>query len=411
MNIVTKQTVNVDDVLQNASKDVDVKKTGKLLGFSVAEDVLKGVFNFLGTIAVDYWVCTHVTYEVVTYESTNPNMQTTCDVSALLIKPNVKGNPPLPLLSYQHGTQLMRALAPSCFSLLEPLNFMEVLVAMFMAAYGGYTVVMPDYQGMGKMGLEEGTKINQPYVAAEPLAQSVGDLLLDVKKRPDINWNNRLYMIGYSQGGYVTMAAAHELQKNPKYQEFKVNACAPCAGPYSLSQAMLQIMAGDKPYKFGFFLPMAIRGFNARYGDGYGNGIFTKEKAFKPQYQDIYDLADGYHTPEDVMAKMPAVPSETLSAEVLNQLKTKEGAGYEALVNNDDYKWNPSMPMYMYQCPDDDVVPYENSIIAETWFRKENLFIPLVPMFYLPFNTVIHVEAAIPCLISAYTWLKTFEMK
>ena len=402
-----KFEINVAGFVRKVMKSIFPGKPVKLMGIEVSNKTLKGIFNILRTLSSDDWIYTNIDFEVVRYKSLSSDMKTPCELSGLVIKPQFRNDAPHPILAYQHWTQLEKWLAPSCFSTKESHNFVEVLVAMFMAVHGGFNIVMADYQGMGKCGIENNKEMIQPYMAAEPLARSIVDLVAHIKNNRIINWNDHLYMIGYSQGGYATMAAARELQENPLYKDIKVDACAPCAGPYSLSEVMLKIIIDQKPSKFNHFFPMVIRGFNARYGEEYGDGIFTKDKAFKAKYKYLFDLVDGFHTLDQVMSSMPSQLQEVLSDDLLEQLESRSGPGYDALVNNDDYKWDPKMPMYMYQCPYDDIVPYDNSIQAEKYFDATKSSVPLVPMFNLPLKHYVHIEAALPCMMSAYTWIKT----
>jgi pimeloyl-ACP methyl ester carboxylesterase len=369
----------------------------------------------LGLVVVISLIRLSVTIQKVTYKSDNPNMKGEIEVSALLIKPIVKGNTHLKLLSFQHGTYARKDQAPSCFKCYMPWKYWEVYAAMIVAIFGRYMVVMPDYQGMGEAGLKQVNKdIDQPYVAREPLARSVCDLLAAVTSRDDIksNWNNQLYMFGYSQGGYVTMAAARELQLSdkPEYKKLMGNfkACAPCAGPYSLSQTVRQIMVGKKPYSLNAFVPMLVRGFNARYGNIFNMGAF---KSTPVDYRETYNLADGYHTTDEIGEKMPDIPSEALTEDFLQKLEDG-GAGHKVLEENDAYyKWCPSMPMTLYHCPDDEVVPYENSIIAQSEFEKRGVGVQLVPIkSWLIIKP--HMLAFLPCLylLAANKWFKKVSL-
>ncbi len=349
----------------------------------------------------------------VSYQSTDPTGENPATLSGLLIIPQDNGKASSPIMGYQHGTTLTRNLAPSYFELSKPPseNNSEVLIAILLSSTNGSIIAMADYQGLG----DDESHV-QPYVCAKPLAQSAGDLLLETKayveEQKDLYWNKQIFLIGYSQGGYVTMAACREIQENPKYAGLHpLTATAPGAGPYSLSGAMRFVILRKEAYSQPFFFPMVIRGFNAMYGDEYGNGIFTKKKAFKPEYWKLWDLVDGTHSFQEVNAAMPPVPRAVFSKEMIAQFSNEKSPAYQALADNDLFDWEPKTPMQLYQCPDDDLVPFGNSVAACDSFKSKGISVALVPMFYSPMKTMTHVGAGVPCLSAAYDWLNTFRNK
>lgn len=329
-------------------------------------------------------------------------------LSGLVIVPLDGLNRPVPdtLLGFQHGTVLEKRLAPSTFDLSRPLDYLEVLIA---AAYAmdGYTVVIADYPGLG---VDPG---DHPYMNAKPLAVSVADLLVAVKNQICASSgfpNPRLFLTGYSEGGYATMAVARELQSNRKYAgPLRVLAAAPLAGAYDLSGTMRELMLQKAAYGDGYYLPMTIRGLHACYGDAYGDGIFTGARALKPEYQFLFDLVDGYHPVDEVQKYMPPVPREILAPAFIAQLENERSAACRALRENDLYHWTPEMPMYLYHSPDDDRVPYANSRIASASFMRRKRMIPVVPTFSLPLPGSEHGKAAPVCFLTSSVWLKLFR--
>jgi len=227
-------------------------------------------------------------FDKVHYDSVTPNNKPTKKpgLSALLITPEGSEGKELSIICYQHGTEILRDYAPSKFydnpGWLEE-RFVEVLIAGHIAIKNNCAVLMADYQGMGDdQKKEDPNYYVQPYMAAYPLARSVVDLLKHVRANLQSGgykwkWNKKLYLIGYSQGGFVTMATARELRKDPN---ITITKCAPMAGPYSLSDVELEVL--HKPFDWGYFLPMLIRGYYHTYDPGDPDGkYFTKEFAFK----------------------------------------------------------------------------------------------------------------------------------
>ena len=149
-------------------------------------------------------------------------------VSGLLAIP-VKDTPSS-ILSFQHGTTFIDKNAPS-FQLKVNTRHPEILLASL-----GYIVFSPDYIGYGS---SKGRK--HPYLQKQPSADIVIDMLkagnhwLDKK---NIATNNQLFLTGYSEGGYVTMAALEALERNTGSAGFTVTGAVLGAGPYDLYETL-----------------------------------------------------------------------------------------------------------------------------------------------------------------------------
>ncbi len=144
-------------------------------------------------------------------------------VSGLVAIPNK--NSPSPLLSFQHGTTFVNSDAPS-FNLKVSTRHPEILFASL-----GYLVFSPDYIGYGTSAGE-----THPYLLKKPSADIVIDMLKAGKqwlKEENISTNNQLFMTGYSQGGYVTMATLEAMQ-NRGLSDLTVTGAVLGAGPYDL---------------------------------------------------------------------------------------------------------------------------------------------------------------------------------
>ncbi len=145
-----------------------------------------------------------------------------------------------PLISYQHGTIFKDAEAPSNHAVAS-----EVAVAL---ASLGYIVVAPDYVGYG---VSKGAE--HPYLLAAPSASAVLDLLTAAKswrRSQALADNGQLFLVGYSEGGYVTMAAHRAMQLstsgsaggNPNPHLASLMAAVPGAGPYQLGVTMDELL-------------------------------------------------------------------------------------------------------------------------------------------------------------------------
>jgi len=189
-----------------------------------------------GSISVDFAVTTYK-LEYLTLDQNNELVK----VSGLLAVP--EKNTPSPILSYQHATIFKNSDAPTAH-LLAGDKSIEIALASL-----GYIVFSADYVGYGSsLGR------SHPYLLKKPSADVVLDFLQAGKQWLDfsnIETTNQLFMTGYSQGGYVTMAALKELQENPR-QGMVASAVVMGAGPYDLHTA-LDIVT------FGINVPEVLR--------------------------------------------------------------------------------------------------------------------------------------------------------
>ncbi|MGE5340575.1 MAG: alpha/beta hydrolase family protein [Candidatus Omnitrophota bacterium] len=419
MNIVSEEIVNVKELLTGLTETVALRSAygqetnGRLLGTTLGTSLLNEILETLFSIfkdALEVVQNSQVSIRKTQYTSLSSDLKNETILTGLLIIPRVIPGNTLPIMCFQHGTEILKDFAPSQYIINKIQYFIEVLIGMIFAASGKYAVLMTDYQGLG----DDETHI-QPFVVADSLSQSVVDFLRATKdiyfKANNLNWDQELFLTGYSEGGYVTMATAQKIQE--KYaNEFTITACAPLAGPYSISEGMRLVMIGNMPYRYRHFLPMTIRGYNARYGDTFAGGFFTKKRAFKPEYQHLWDLVDGYHSEEEVIERMPPVPREILSNEILRAFEERDPIVLDALRANDTYNWKPRIPMQLFHARADEVIPYANSEIAQGEFRKRGIEIPIIsinPLSFFP--GPVHLKASIPCFAAAYNWFEDLRIK
>ncbi len=278
-----------------------------------------------------------------------------------------------PILLYNHGTVLTRAEAPSHI-VEHPLEFTDNAEAVIAVMYArtGYIVAMADYSGLGD------DVAMHPYMHS---ASAVGAVLgmLDATKAcaagkvgncqglpASIQWDGRIFVMGYSQGGAVTLGTARELQA----RGVKVESVAAMASPCDLSGAMRDKMLEPKVSKAPFFLPYVILGFRDAYdrrpdGSYDPNGLFEPARSFAGDYATkLPPLFDGVTDAKTVDAKLPKIPRELLSATLLADLETSTSKVMDTLRANNTYHWVPTMPLLLLHHPDDDLVPWANSDTA-----------------------------------------------
>ena len=133
-----------------------------------------------------------------------------------------------PVLSYQHATTFRDAEVPSN-------NAVASEVSVVLASLG-FIVAAPDYVGYG---VSKGTP--HPYLLGAPSGAAVVDFLTATETWRRANGvidNGQLFLTGYSEGGYVTMAAHRALQlgNSPHLQRLRLVVAG--AGPYDVQATM-----------------------------------------------------------------------------------------------------------------------------------------------------------------------------
>jgi hypothetical protein len=170
---------------------------------------------------------------------------------------------PRPLLVYAHGTQAERDF--NIANLSDEDNIEGLSVAAVFAAHG-YVVIAPNYAGY-----HTSTLPYHPYLHADQQAGEVLDALeaarsaLPTSFAPTVADSGELVVTGYSQGGYVAMAAHRLLQQSG----VAVTASAPMSGPYALSAFGDAVFYGQVVRSAPLVATLVAIGYQRAYGDIY----------------------------------------------------------------------------------------------------------------------------------------------
>jgi hypothetical protein len=173
--------------------------------------------------------CTITVYHL-TYDTADPQGNITPASGALMVPSGGSDGGctgPRPIVLYAHGTTTDRS-----FDIAQLQNSGEgaVLAAVFAAE--GYIVVAPNY-----LGYDNSTLGYHPYLIAAQQSREMIDALtaarsaLPTADAPGSSDGGKLFVTGYSEGGYVAMATHSAMQANG----MTVTASAPMSGPYALT--------------------------------------------------------------------------------------------------------------------------------------------------------------------------------
>lgn len=175
---------------------------------------------------------------------------------------------PRPVLLYAHGTSTDKNK-----NMASPQDGEANLVAAMYAAQG-YIVVAPNYAGY-----EASTLPYHPYLNLEQQAQDVVDALTAARKgfaAVGASASPVLFLSGYSQGGYVSMAAQRKLQLDGT----PATAGAHLSGPYALGTFGDAVYAGNVNLGATLFTPLLNTSFQRAYGNLYSTPSEMYESAY-----------------------------------------------------------------------------------------------------------------------------------
>ena len=112
----------------------------------------------------------------------------------------------------------------------------------------------PDYLGLGV------SQVNHPYQLKDPTASAMIDMVYATKQFCEqingLQYNDQLYIAGYSEGGYATLAAVKEIEEN--YPDINITMSFPMAGAYDMSGTMVDLMLSKERYVNPYYLPYVL---------------------------------------------------------------------------------------------------------------------------------------------------------
>ena len=173
---------------------------------------------------------------------------------------------PRPIVLYAHGSATDAAYNIADISdTSNSANSESALVAAVFAAQG-YVVVAPNY-----LGYDISTLGYHPYLVGAQNANVMMDALTAARSAllttftPTTTDSGKLYVTGYSEGGYVAMATVKAMQTAGE----AVTASAPASGPYALEAQLDAIFFGQVNIDSTVLAPLLTTGYQKVYGNLY----------------------------------------------------------------------------------------------------------------------------------------------
>jgi pimeloyl-ACP methyl ester carboxylesterase len=209
--------------------------------------------------------CTVNVYRL-SYQTVGAKSEPTTSTGALLVPSGSAAScqGPRPILEYAHGTATDKNYDISQLSGANANSEGLILAALFAAE--GYIVVAPNYAGYDTSALTY-----HPFLVGAQQADEMIDVLtaarsaLPVALASTVTDNHKLFITGYSQGGYVAMAATRAMQAAGE----TVTASAPMSGPYAIAAFGDAIFLGEVNYSATENLALLANSYQNAYGNLY----------------------------------------------------------------------------------------------------------------------------------------------
>ena len=247
--------------------------------------------------------------------------------SGLISVPQKAAGAKSPVLSYQHGTIFKDAEAPSN-------NAVASEVSVVLASLG-YIVLAPDYVGFGA---SKGTP--HPYLLSAPSAAATVDFLTAARTwrgQANVADNGQLFLTGYSEGGYVTMAAHRALQASGSSHLQQLRMVVPGAGPYNVQSTMdglVELVRDEQPVLGALINPGFLR---------YLGGSAQRE---------VRRLL--------LRALLPGDADVTYDTRFIDRFLADD---VQYIANTSSvHDWKPNLPVRLFHGQEDRTVPYASSV-------------------------------------------------
>jgi hypothetical protein len=246
-------------LLQTPVELVATYSTDELLTQLTTSDLGKTLLGQVGYSPI----CTINVYHLE-YQTVDPSGALTPASGALMVpsgSASCQGG--LSIVLYAHATQTDRDFDIADITAGD--NDEGLLLAAVFAAKG-YIVVAPNY-----VGYDISTLGYHPYLVAQQQSDDMIDALtaarsaLPTAAAPNTSDGGKLYISGYSQGGYVAMATNRAMQAAGS----SVTAAAPLSGPYALAAFGDAIVEGEVSLSASVNFAMLINSYQNAYMNVY----------------------------------------------------------------------------------------------------------------------------------------------
>jgi len=275
----------------------------------------------------------------VTYPSVVPERGNKPIAASGLVAVPDTGGTSFPVVSYQHGTVYGKKEVPS---FPDQSDETRLMIALF--AGQGYVVVGADYFGMGISGEPEGYMVKASHQQATFDMLAAGNSVLDRMKIG----RTRLFLAGWSQGGFVTMALLEKLES----AGVAVDAAATASAPVDIYPALSGFLAlprrNDAAWVNTLFI-LSSFSFENYYGvPGLARALLTDE---------AYDISRKVYErqPFDA-AQVPTDLHKLIRAAYFDPQRFAQSAYGRLVLATNAYRWTIRTPVRTFYGESDEVI-------------------------------------------------------
>jgi len=295
---------------------------------------------FLETIPIEH----EVDFYKIVYETIDA-FEVPVNSSGLIALPIGVDND-MSILQYNHGTTRNTNQSD--------MEGGEWFISLAVSAGGDYVGIMPDYLGYG----ESACTAIHGYNMNKPLGRDGADMIRAVRtfcEDISVGLDGKIFVTGYSEGGYAAMAVAKEAQEN--LPDLDLTAVAPLSGAYQVYPLTRDFII-DPVSENSNNLSYIIYAYNNVY-----DIIGDLSEAILPPYDTV--IPEMWNECNPGPSNLPQYAYEMVDSTYLNEILNDPNHPVNvALKENNIYDWVPEMPMRMCYCLQDEQVPFMNAILT-----------------------------------------------
>ncbi len=268
------------------------------------------------------------------------------------------------------------------------------MVGRLVLASTGVAVLLPDFPGFGSTQKE----VFHPYMNKEALGVSSRDALnaavqffSEAKKEGfydnGLDFNGKVALSGYSEGGFTTLALLDELEKDP-VEGIDLKLVLPMAAPADVSGTMLECFRSGEKYPHPFYLPYCYLGWRKMNPVLLDENRVFNEKFISDVVPSFLDKSSKKDLEEKISEYLGDQPCYTmLSDEARDWLfhpeSSIEGKEFrELLEKNDAYDVTvpENVKIKILHSPADDSVPFANSLKLFDCMKTKSSLVELIEL-------------------------------
>jgi len=258
------------------------------------------------------------------------------------------------IVSDQHGTIFPDYEAPTTAA---TLTHKPYAAGTLFSAVGGFLTIQPDYIGFGTS-----KGIPHPYLIEKSSANVVVDMIeaaIKFGNDAQLPLNGQVFLTGYSEGGYVTLAAADEIENH--HPDIHLQGVAPMSGPYDLNLTGMGVLSENNMTR-----PDFIGGIIYSYAHYFD--LPLNEMVQEPYATLLPTLYDAQKTGPEIRAQLTESVAEFfLPAYRMDFLTNSQNKLRTLFVENSVNDYTPTSATRLYYCGGDSVIP---PVIAQSSAQK-----------------------------------------